>query len=331
VGALFGCSGDTVGVAPTVTSQTPFGITLNQHAINLALTPPHDQFQLIATVVNVDGAPLTDSSTITYRTTDSSVTVSASGLITPQSVTQSGLVQVIATRRNDGIVFSDTAFVRVTATAPASPLATFSIQPTSGDSAVRPVNSSNYTPTVQAANTAGQSVEFNNQSGTIFWMRTSDRSRFPYINGSFPRINYTDTGHVTIYATSWAYGVALRDSLRFLVGWPLLKTTYYDPDNGFLCNFFNACNFVLGKGGGVVWSNSADESLRDVVFDDSLAVDSTPNYLGQYTGRGNLHFAENGGYQELSRSFPKAGIYHWHDVRNPAGVGTILVEENPSR
>lgn len=333
IGVLLGCRTDTTDPAPLVTAQTPFQLTVNQHAINLSLTAPHNQFQLSTTLLNADGASLPDSGDITYRATDSSVTVSPAGVITSHFVTPSGFTQVIATRRIDQISFIDTAYVHVTARVPASSIATFSIAPADGDSAIRPITDGFYTPRVRATDAAGQAILFDNQIGNVYWIKSSDRSRFPYSNGanSLPNIAFSDTGHVTIYVTSWMYGEAVRDSLRLLVGWSLFKFTYYDPGNGSLCNFYNGCNIVLGTGGTVVWSNSCNADVRDIIFDNPAAVDSVLDFGGNYTGSGNLHFDGTGNCQFLSRRFPTPGTYHWHDVRNPDGVGVIYVEENPPK
>jgi hypothetical protein len=312
-------------------AQTPFSITLNQHALNLSLTAPYNQFQLVGTVRNTDGLPIPDTSTITYRATDSSVTVSASGLITSHFVTSSGLTRVIATRQADGVSLRDTAYVHVTPQAPSSPIATFSIAPVAGDSAVRQVGGLYY-PDVHATDVAGQPVAFDNQTGYVYWIKSSDRSRFSYANGvtslGKPYFSIPDTGHTTFYATSWMYGVTVQDSLKFLVGWRQGFSTSYDPDDGYLCNFYKGCGVVIAQGGVGYWFNSCDASVRDIVFDHPEAADSAPNSLGQYTGHGNIHFDGTSSCQQKLRRFPTVGTYHWHDVRNPAGVGTIYVVEN---
>jgi hypothetical protein len=72
-------------------------------------------------------------------------------------------------------------------------------------------------------------------------------------------------------------------------------------------------------------------SARDLVFDDSTAVDSAIGDAGAYTGRGDIHFPANpnGDFEVQARSFPKVGTYHWRNPANPAEAGVIYVFPNP--
>ena len=119
---------------------------------------PASTIQLTATALNANGEPLSGAGQATFSATDSSVTVSPSGLVTAHFVTQSGGTKVVATMQQNNVTLTDTAFIRVTETAPAA-IATFSIQPAPGDSAIGPVGT-NYFPTVTAKDVDDNAVAF---------------------------------------------------------------------------------------------------------------------------------------------------------------------------
>jgi hypothetical protein len=322
------CTSDTAGLVQAFSpADTYFGLTLNQHAINMALTAPSNTIQLTATALNALNHPLANAGQATFTTLDSCVTVTASGLVTARFATLGQHTGVVARLQQDNVTYVDTAYIRVTETAPAA-IALFSIQPPLGDSAIR--GGIQYTPTVTATDVNGQPVEFdlhiNGTNTNYVWFTSSN----PYVsdynraNGSF---GWADTGHVTLYATAWVYGVPVHDSLKFLMTWQLFLTTYQTSESS--CLWYR-CTAFLGVGGRMVWSNFSPDA-HDLVFDDPLAVDSAPNFNNVYSGRGNIHFPANldGRNQSQARSFPKAGTYHWRNPLNPVESGVIFVLENP--
>lgn len=349
VGATFGCSGDTTGAAPEISpSQTYFALILNQHAVNMSLVAPSNTIQLTATPVNAYGAPLPDSGRVTFRSTDSSVTVTSSGLVKSYFVTPLGGTVVIATVQLNNITFADTAYIRVTETPLSPELATFSIHPPPGDSAIARLGLQ-YAVNVTATDVAGQTVPFNPQTGSdnIYWLKVSNPS-IGHIEFA-PFLTVLDTGDVTLYATTWMYGKAFQDSLTLRVGWSLNKIVFVDTSK--------STTVFLAVNGVVNWVLSIPDSV-DIVFDDSTAVDSALTLFGQYTGRGNVYIPPalpliivdtttnteviNGVPTEVlqidttyqptfkieARSFPKVGTYHYHSRMYPRFSGTISVNKD---
>jgi hypothetical protein len=235
---LVGCSGDTTSPAGLTPAQVFFTLALNYHAINLALTPPYDTVRLTTTARSAAGTVINESGRVTYRATDSTVTVDSTGLVTAHYVTAQ--TKVIATRTVHGTTQTDTTVVAVTPNAFPMPLATFSIQPMPDglDSARAAVNTcgcnlNNFNgniPIYATINTGDPATDTvcnvngcgvnGNSLAVYYWssnptVATIDRS-YGYVNfGTVP-----DT--VTFFVETYAYGVAKRDSLQFLITYPEL-------------------------------------------------------------------------------------------------------------
>lgn len=324
-----GCRGDTVGTAPVATAAKFFSMTLNEHAINLSLSDPaSNTIQLTATAVDADGHPTTQVGQTTFIAVDSAVTVSQTGLVTAKQVTTSAGSQVIAKLQIGNGTRTDTAWIRVTQDPPSVPLASFSIQPAEGDSAVGAVGDQ-YVPPVQAKDQSGQLLPFDIRAGMndIYWIHSSN----PIVANvsSLPWFAFTDTGHVTLYAESWVYGVPVRDSLQFLVNWPMLQQLLDVGTPGAVAAQFP---IYLGVGGVVNWVYFARaKDSVDFVFDDSTAVDSAQDAIfGAYSGSGSISFVP-GRLQVKARRFPTAGTYHFHDRLHPSTTSMIFVLSNPRR
>lgn len=342
-GTLTGCSGDTVGAAPLGTSgRAYFSLQLNEHAINMSLDPSSNTIQLAATPLNGENASIPVTGQINFRALDSTVTVSPTGLVTANYVSSG--TSVVATLSQGGVRHADTAFIRVTATPPAAAIQTFSIQPVAGDSAVGAWNTQ-YTPTVSATDAMGDAMIFDAQqtgAGNVVWLSTSNQVIASISRPLQSSFQLVDTGHVTLYATSWVYGISVRDSLKFLVGWPL-QTGFFAAND--LTTYNNgswtskAGPFFLGVGGVLDvgdYNSSSDPGLGDpidIIFDDSTKVDSAMDVFGNFSGRGNIHFPPQpgGGFAINARSFPIAGTYHFHNRLFPELVSTLYVLPNPSR
>lgn len=329
-GVLAGCSGDTVGVAPSPASTAVFSISLNQHAINMSLTnPSSNTIQLSVAEFSAFGQRLANTGQVTFVASDSGVSVTPAGLVTAQFVTPSNPTKVIVTlsNRKDNLTLQDSAYIRVTRDAPVSPIRTFSIQPVNGDSASRSVDAFVYTPVVSATNSVGEAIPFDLTTGTadIYALSTSNQA-IASVVGEIGRYTYhfdlSNVGHITLYATSWVYGVAVKDSLPFVINWPLIVATgtYFTP------------KIFIGTGGVVDWVNTSGDSLG-VVFDDPATVDSAVDlfngFAPQYTGRGNVYFTSSEQYVGKARRFPIAGTYTFHNPYNPAQTGAVLVFNNP--
>lgn len=330
---LFACSGDTTGTAPL---SLYGGILLNQHAINMSVAAPANTIQLTATLLDAHGVPLPadsqDAVHATFFTTDSSVSVTDAGLVTAHyvtaatSYTQQSAPRIIAAVQRGNTTYTDTAFVRVTATAPAQ-LATFALQPPDpvvGFGAV----GDNFYPTILSTNVAGAAVPFDVQSGrdNIYWLATS-RSTIatPGARRTLSN-NYelNDTGHVTLYATSWVYGVAVQDSIESVVNFPSQVILYLS--NCFTAGWAARCATFVPAGGVVIWIYQVTPGdTTTLVFDHPAAADSVDPGFG-FSGSGNLHFDESSFFQ--ARQFPTVGTYRYHLQSNPSLSGVVFVTSN---
>lgn len=340
-GVLWGCSGDAAGPTAPVAAQTFWTLVLSQHAINLAVTPPYDTIRLSATALTATGTPLSTAGLVTYRSLDSTVTVDTTGLVTAHYVT--GETQVIASRTVQGVTLADTADIQVTQTPFPAPLATFSIQPQPDglDSAKISVDqyfavnefngnipvyatiatSDATTDTVCNVNGCALKTYFSlSETGIV----TIDRATGTINNALRP-------GKVTIYATTWAYGVAKRDSLPFIIGYPL--TNFVALVNGMVTGSqgtpvaFAPPTVTIGVGGRVFFFDDRLEyNMADtirVVFDDSTHIRGGADVF--YDGP---DLSQNFGYTAGIVRFPVAGTYPFHtDTRSASG--TVVVSSGP--
>jgi hypothetical protein len=192
----------------------------------------------------------------------------------------------------------------------------------------------------------------------------------PYFTSSDPSIASVNrltgftfggrTGQVTLYATTWAYGVAKRDSLLFTVALPATATISVLPvtptgSTQPILTFWPQIVRV-GIDAVVSWVNESLTDSMDVVFNDPTNVDSVKfNTFPFGSGSGNIapwvqdtlgasDFGRNiclafGGtppsdcgflygfrfVEERQRKFPVAGTYHYHSEKWGSS-GTIIVQ-----
>lgn len=345
-GGVLSCGGDAnTAPAPRSAGQAYWALHLNQHAINLALTPPYDTVHLTATPVTVTGTPLTNAGGVTFQATDSNVTVDSNGVVTAHFVTPGQPTSVIATLTTQGVTLHDTAFIQVTETVPPAMLATFSMQPAPGDSAKRSIDSTDYMWPVTATDAAHDTICNVNACSIQVYYSSSD-PLIARIDRQTGEVGANDTGHVVFTATTLAYGVAMQDSVRFTVGYKLS----YNIDLalamvlGVLTLTFGAPKkLILGVGAVVTFCNQSPQPV-DIVFDNPAAVDSAscvvPGYAeGPPTGPGNI--TAFGGdttrdypsipYSNLNdcraRRFLVPGVYRYHSSLFPSDTYEIDVKQ----
>jgi hypothetical protein len=379
-GLALSCSGDTTNPTSISAAQTYWALRLNYHAVNMATVAPYDTIQLTATPVNPAGAPLSELGTVTYTTGDSNLVVSPTGLITAHSHTQAGNPSFVVAHWTDQTLNqtrADTAYVQVTDTIPQHRLKTFSIQPLSGDSAKRAVGFANNlqwpifatdsanntvcTATLNAdatyAPTCALQVSFTTSDPTVAIIQK---------NGGEWQVNLLRPGHVTFYATTTAYGITLRDSLPFVVGWPasahIAIDWVYPVKSTTPVPAFTPARVSVAGGANVDWAIEQDYTQVppdsvDVVFDDSAAVqpgcaytaflyncnyetDRGGNIPPMYPDEASLDsaLAGEGSFQTIvdvyasldhGRKFPTVGRYRYHSRRYPMATGEVDVFANP--
>lgn len=337
-GSLLGCSSDTApGTAPRSAAQTYWALQLNQHAINLATVAPYDTVQLHATPLTAAGTPLAGAGPVTYRVvSDSTVTVTAAGVVTARFVSQGTPTLVVASLTTQGMTLTDTALVQVTDTVPQHALATFTLQPTSGDSAKRAVDVLEQQPQawpVRATDAGGTPVCSSTPCPLLVYY-TSSNPAVATIDRNTAIITPVDTGRTVFTATTWAYGVPKRDSVVFTVGYAL---SYFL--NVWADGFHAAPVITLGVGADVTFRNvisclqacavtvPRQDSVVDVVFDHPPVVPDTGSCLfNGYpfcapSGTGNITLS--GVFVSAARRFPVAGRYRYHSPQVPADTLTL--------
>jgi len=348
---ILSCSGDTVGPAALTPSQAFWALRLNQHAVNLALTAaagqPVNTVQLSATALNAMGVTLPGVYTVQYSAVDSTVTVSATGLVTAHYVTPPGQpTRVIASLAVQRVTLKDTALIQVTQAPPPSRLATFSLQPGPDDSAKRSVDFNNSQPfawPVKATDATGATIcDTTGCPLQVFY--SSSNPLIATIDRSTGQVSAIDTGHVVFSATTWAYGVALRDSVAFTVGlelFPNITITLAILLGVLAVAFSGPKKLLLGVGAVVMFNTCYSQNTKpvDVIFDHTDHVDtaSCTGTIGTAppTGRGDI--TRIGGdasnnFQNANnfacRRFSEPGTYRYHSSLFPSDTYEVLIEAN---
>lgn len=331
---LVGCSSDATDPVSVPAQQLYWALHVNWPAINLALTAPYNTMQLSATPVSASGAALATDSAVHYKTLDSTVTVSSTGLLTARYLTDR--TTVVASLAVNGVTLTDTAWVRVTADPLASPMATFSMQPTPDglDSAKISLdayyNVNQYNGNIPVIVTLQDQetichvydigcqilIDFQSSDPSV---ATLD-SRWGYLEALRP-------GHVTFYASTYAYGVGKRDSLPFVIGysnrWFAAAQLTAGSDNPLL--YYAQSSYNLGVGGWIGVSNGTSDTLvvtfpyhtpkiYNIYGDPAKASQMTDTFPPD---------PNNTVYVE----FDSAGTYHFSTslLRNPAKTTSITI------
>lgn len=354
---VLGCGGDSPGASSALSpDQAYWALQFNQHAVTLALTAPQNTIQLTATPLNADGQPLAlqNEAEIHYSTKDSMVAVDSTGLVTAKLVTAS-FAKVVATATDpvQHVTLTDTCYIQVTATASTSALTTFTIQPAAGSDTVMPVDKY-FRMTAAARDGTGRTM------ANVFPYFTSSNPHIALIDKSTGAIQGGRVGQVTLYASTWAYGVAKRDSIALRIALPsavqvnILPVTPTGSTHAVLTYWPQV--ITITQGGVVSWINRSATDSMDVVFDDPTNVDSVALnlFLGIGTGEGNIapfvldadatsdlaiklcqryglypdDCSDLVGFtflEERQRKFPVVGTYHYHSILWGSN-GTIVVQ-----
>ena len=358
VAGALACSGDTTGPALQSPNELYWALRLNQHAINLALTAPYDTAQLSATAFTETGHPFVGGdSAVHYSGTDSSVTVNSTGLVTAHYTTDQ--TAVIASRTIQGITLTDTVFIQVTQTPPTAPLSTFSLQPAPGDSAKRSVDYIKFVyqylePTINPDNNpfAWPVIATNMEKDTIctangcpllVYYHSSD-TLTAAIDRNTGVITANDTGHVTLTATTLAYGVARSDSVDFTIGYQVYASIALQLDStaGKYRVLFNAPTHTIVGIGAVLNFVNISSRLLDLRFDHTDGVDTAsalsifgaiypPKGAGNISPFGGLTFQypfqyEGSDSAMAARRFPHAGVYRYYTTLLPSDTFSIVVQ-----
>ena len=358
VGVL-SCSGDTTtGAGPLSPAQAYWALQLNQHAVNLALTAPYDTMRLAAIPRNTVGGALSGLGPVTYTSTDSTVTVDSLGLLTAHYPTSETFVVATLQDRRFRVTHADTVVIQVTQTPLAAP-DTFSLQPGPGDSAKRALDfhGAGYAPgsfpwPVHATDATGTTLCDATMGCPLLVFYTSSDPTVATIDRATGVVNTVNPGRVVLTATTWAYGVARRDSVEFTIGYKLsyaipiaLDIQSVAPTVGFVA----PRTLIVGVGADITFGCLANlltppcDKPVDIVFDHPAAIDTASTVLFNGfiafppTGSGNIAAFGGDSIHTIpddlmnvfrSRRFPVAGTYRYHSTLFPSETFEILVQKD---
>jgi len=310
---------------------------------NLSRVEPYDTVTL--NVRGVSGIGTTIEAPILYGYDDRYVTISPEGVL--KAIAPVASTSVTMTMTFGGSTRVDTIRVSVIAEAP-QPVQRVAIAVNAGDSA-KGTNGPKILRLIR------ESVDGANMATLLVSVRSSDTATAKIAqSGGNLQVTPVRIGRVVLHVSTYAYGLGMRDSLPFLVGWPLIERvgsyTRYDRERKQEILDFKNGNVTIGVGACVTWINLNRTSDLDVVFEDSanvLSADSAAKEVlalckvwssADTVGTGKPHgenispwrgkLFPNGGVDALStgrsRAFRKPGIYRYRSVLN-GSTGTITV------
>ncbi|HEX6534058.1 MAG TPA: hypothetical protein VF041_05645 [Gemmatimonadaceae bacterium] len=332
--AALGCGSDPAAPTPAHEgSQLYWALTLDQHAINMSTAAPYDTVRLTATAFSSSGEPLGDAPAPTYRSGDPErLQVSGDGFL--HAIGQGAAIPVIAELTVGNIKHADTALVDIT-TDPAPPaLASFSIHPLPGDSAIweanRQENFTLYGPRMIVPHDA----DGNPISGLAIYFSSSDTT-VAQIDHQTGLLDGVRPGQVLIAASTTAYGVVKADTVSFTITMPAamavfaLPSNYEAPDADIT---FQPSSVTIAAGGTVLFARGIFSPI-EITFDDPTNVEE--DHLFCYCGSGNIPTFGGDTLDPFTngvraRSFPVPGTYVFHTTALNGATGTVVVEAAPA-
>jgi hypothetical protein len=355
------CKADTATLPAYVTD--PYGsLQLETRSIVMSLAAPYDTLQLHATAYSLHGRPITTLGAPTYKVSDTSIVVSATGLVTAKTRTSNSYVVVALRDSVQNVTRSDTAFITVTNETAPPTLASLSLHPAAGDSAKLAINDGTLVTTKSLVITATGTGGGDLSSQVHVRYRSSDTS-VATVTPNQPVVKGFQIGKTVITAATTWYGVTKLSTLTMQIGNPVFfafnthpARSTENPDQFVL--HYAPTDFTIGVGGIIAFlppfSMEHQGMKMDVIFDDSTAAQPAPfpdARLGVPTGSGNVHlqgpllapgdtaqidlfYACYPSLRTLTppfvnicsttRAFPRAGRFTWHsDLWNVHGTITV--------
>lgn len=349
-----GCASDTTGPAPLNPVHGYWQLTLNHHAITLALTPPYNMLQLVATPSTAAGTPLADSGVTTWTTSDTSVQVSPTGLLT--AIAPATGVTLTVSRTIGTVTNTDMAVVNVNDTTSVPHFATLTLQQslsTRLDTLYLDIYGiRGFVPAALDPNgDTIPNVVFSIISATPSVL--SSGGQLTFSQGAEQQFGGNAYGHALMIAEATVYGIRRVDSLPVTVGWlhnALVGVHAQTPAGSRTpIGVFVPSEDTVAVGGTVLWKNELPgHALVDVVFDAPTAVQpaDSATFLDGFASTFGLVFPTQGGgnipaFAPLdtgslqgqdtlgvrARRFPTAGTYHYHSgLYGTSGVVHVLPE-----
>lgn len=345
------CSTDADFSPPTDIGNVYWSVRLNHNAIILSTENPYNSVQLEAvphTPDDVewewDGA-VEDSPAITttwFSTDSSKVRVTSDGLLTARAVTTSSGVNIIVRKQIKNITHLDTA--RVVVTSLPDPPRVKSLSMDLADSSKRasgifPL----LIPTIVTDSNNSQLI------GIPVTYRTSNTELTKFNNKWTGSLSYQlwVSGNTNIIASSYVYGVSIKDSLALEIGYPLsvligFPSVVQTPiSSGGIEHRLRTSLQEIGPGGEVFWENSSGvrpSSYTGILLpaaDMSVVFDDPSNVLEanglNASGEGNIDNIPGDPTLSVAnrrrhRRFTQPGEYRY--TIQPWGFrGTVIVHE----
>ncbi len=261
------CATDTPYAPPPVTDPTKlyWSLTLNHRAVLLSTVAPYDTIRLVATPRTIKGVPIAGLPAPTFTSLDlQNVQVSTTGLVHAIGTGTQFTVVVSMSVGND--THADTAIINVTDTTPPPVLSRFTIHPGSGDSAKTAADIEVSIPGV-GIDPVGDTI----QNLSIYYATADSNvaniSRAGVLTPNRP-------GHVTVYATTTAYGITKVDTLPYTIGYSIFAGIQIaaEPNAaGKTVGVFTPSSVLVGPGATIIFENLSGP-LTDVTFNDPTHV-----------------------------------------------------------
>lgn len=360
---IFGCSSDSSFSVPVADlNKAYWSEKIVTPGVQLSLVPPYDTVTLESESLNPFNLPVEyDSDTLDpgfmvrewFSTDSSKVYITRNGFITAKKVT-TGTGTYVFVRRTIGLVTkTDSALVRVTDIANPVIPATLKLQmPDSGKLSLGfyPIEAIVCAGGPDSVVISGLPIAFETSNPSLAYMGVSyTGSASAKFNTTLTvGISYNNYDSVTVRASTYAYGVRLRDTFRLAIGWPLPSFLYQSPAviqqvlNGGVATAYamTISTLRVGPGAIVYWENGS--GLRPAGYlgnlkpaeDISIAFDDPSDVLeapGGASGAGNISLIPgdttfSAALRRRHRRFVKAGEYSY--TIQPLGLrGKVIVGE----
>lgn len=334
IAAALGCGSDPAAPTPAHEgSHLYWALTFDQHALNLSTAAPYDTARITATAFASTGEPLPDAPAPTYRSGDPErLQVSGDGFL--RAIGAGTAIPLVAELTIGNIKHTDTALVDIT-TDPAPPtLASFSIHPIPGDSAIWEANQlenfTMYGPRMIVPHDADGNVI----SGLAVYFASSDTTT-ARIDRQTGELNGIRPGQVLITASTTAYGAVKADTVPFTITMPaamavVVRPTNYDAPEADV--MFEPRGVTIAAGGTVLFLRGIFSPPIEITFDDTTNV--AEDHLFCYCGSGNIPAFGGDTLDPFTngvraRSFPVPGTYVFHTSTLNGATGSIVVEPPP--
>lgn len=339
------CSIDKEAFTPAIgADQLLSKVKLEFNAYNLAMDEPYNTVQL--RVSGISGSGEIVDQPVTYSVANPALLeVSSTGLVRALAPTAGTVVH--ASMTYNGLTRTDSAFIAVIDGSPVIYPARVAIEPVPGDSAKFAVGGHGLRDKTMLLIRADSSGD--NMSDLRVAISSADTSIAKVVQSlNNVTVRPVRPGRTTFHVSTYAYGIALHDSISFLVGWPLgghvdVYARYLTGSATPILDF-HAGRFTVGIGSCILWQNFTEIDV-DIEFETPELVDppvgATCLGLGSADiNGGNIapfrtQYSSNGSIDIFSkmrgRTFNTAGVYRYYSkIHGTSGEIIVCDELNDS-